>query len=141
MDPFKIFYYHGSQIKLKVGGLIEPRPTKFLDGKRVVFITPWKWFATVIMAYVPNKNLNVCIIDGISFIEELKSGIIDRYLKGKHGWIYSVDAAVYERDTRLILHGEMISYTPVKILEVEFIPDILVELKKMNNVVIINFED
>ncbi len=137
----KAFYYHGSQFKLKVGGLIEPRPVKFLGEKRVVVITPWKWFATVIAIYIPNKYLNVCAIDGIIYIEELKSGTINRYLKEKHGWIYSVKAVQYKQDSRLMPHGEIISYTPVKILEVEFIPDILAKLQKINNVNIIYFED
>jgi len=131
--------YHGSIIELNVGDFLVPHSSYLLGGEKVVYATPWIWFATVIMAHINDNKLSIGTIDDEPYIEEKVAGAL-KPLEGMSGWIYTVNASSFHGDGRLMPHGESISDEPVKILKRQFVPNIASAILEMDEITIVYHE-
>lgn len=129
--------YHGSPTKFDV---LIPHPRSIVDNEEVVFATNTKWLSIVFIAKATDADIEIGFINNKPYILEQYPGAFDKFLVGKHGYIYHVDPKGFEKDKRLGMYNhEFISHDKTNILSTEEINDIYEALKK-TEVNIIDFD-
>ena len=111
--------YHGS----KINGLhqLEPRAHGAVDGEKVVFATPDRFFALSMIHGTGNQLALDYTDDGV-FLDEIESDALQ--LLNQSGYLYTLKDSGFIQDNRLIPQ-EVISYKPTDIVHKEYIPNIL----------------
>lgn len=122
--------FHGSKIEnVKV---LEPKPHGAVGGEAVVFATKDRRFALAMIYgtgdqlafdYEINKGTGTTKV----YLNEIKEGALN--LLKQPGYLYLVSEQDFVSDSRLIPE-ELIAKDPVKVINVEYFPDILEQLKK-----------
>jgi hypothetical protein len=120
--------YHGSRNKIE-DGWFQPRPSKVIDGEKAVFATNTKWMALAFASGLTHSQIDLGVAQGIPYMAEMYPGAFD--LLKIPGYLYTVNSEGFESDPRLGMQGhEFIHRKPVRILQTEFIPNLLEALQK-----------
>jgi hypothetical protein len=117
--------YHGSKYNIREDYL-EVKPTAIMNYEPKVFATPSLTFA---LQYTGRKWTNKDfeagrINDGDLVMIEKRPGVFKKTFSGIGGWLYTVDVATFEPDSRLMSGSlEVVSDVPVLIKSKTYIPD------------------
>lgn len=121
--------YHGSSKDLDI---LKPMASKVIDGEAAVFATNAKFLAIIFIASnATDSDIDIGFIHDVPYILEQWPGAFDKFLKGRAGYLYYVNAENFHSDKRLGMHNhEFISNNDEKILKKERIEDIYEALLK-----------
>ncbi len=124
-NDFEVLY-HGSDKELEV---LEPRASKVIENEKAVFATPDRWMAIVFIPKWTDSDIELGFVNDAPYIKEMYKNAFDK-LKGE-GYIHTVKSTGFKIDERLGMQGEeFIRKAKVSVESVEFVDDILGELKK-----------
>lgn len=124
------FYYHGSSTK---SDILEPHPSRVIDGEKAVFATNEKWLAVFFIAKTSDIDFELGHINGKPYILEQYHGAYNKLLKGVSGYLHYVDKNQFEGDKRLGMQNrEFISKKLVKVIKVEEVNDVYETIKGYN---------
>lgn len=128
--------FHGSRIKdIKV---LEPKPHGAVNGESVVFATKDRRFALA-MIYGTGEQLafdyeiNRETGNTKVYLDEIDKGALQ--LLEQPGYLYTVAGEDFSSDSRLIPE-ELISREHVKVIDVEYFPNVLEQLKKEDLIIV-----
>ena len=124
--------YHGSRFFIEEEYL-KPMPSNILSKEEVVFASDDKDVAVIFIGNWTDEDFEFGKWTGYKFnIIEKYKGAVERKLNIS-GYVYTVGSENFERDYRLGLNEEYINKNKVKILERQFIKNVLSYIKERND--------
>ena len=126
-----------------------PQHSYLIPKEKVVYGTPERFFALIFIAKFPDEDIRHGYYSNKQWktgedkyvLEELKPGMFEKHLKNKSGYIYTVSGNQFVDHENLHLHGlEFISKDPVKVDGIEFVADVLTEVKKSPSVIFFEYD-
>jgi hypothetical protein len=132
MTSQRKYLYHGSHKLIK--NILNPHPSKVVNGEEKVFATPSKAFALMFLGkrwHDDDIELGSHGEKHLLYAIEKKKNIFIKIFSGKTGYLYKVNAKQFHTDERLGMKNyEYIADQPVDILSTKIINDVYKELLK-----------
>lgn len=128
--------FHGSKTgNIKV---LEPKPHGAVNGESVVFATKDKRFALAMIYGTGNQlafdyEVNQETGDTKVYLDEIEKDALK--LLEQPGYLYTVPEQTFVNDSRLIPE-ELVSKEPVAVINIEYVPNILQQLKREDLIIV-----